>query len=209
MESPLHVTLVQGVSRGERMDYTVQKAVELGVAAIVPVLTEPQRGEAGCGKAEEEAHSLAGGGGQRLRTIGPRTGTGGGAAGTPGELSRQARGTASLKLLLDPLAESGHNGFARPNRCARSPLLVGPEGGLSENGNRARDPGGFTGLGLGPRILRTETAALVALSLLAIAMGRPRLILVLSKALSIDRLLRVLDVRLITDDIKNSFAFPI
>ena len=40
VESPLHVTLVQGVSRGERMDYTVQKAVELGVAAIVPVLTE-------------------------------------------------------------------------------------------------------------------------------------------------------------------------
>ena len=68
-----------------------------------------------------------------------------------------------LKLLLDPLAESGLDGFARPTD-AKVSLLVGPEGGLSEQEIVLAGQAGFKGMRLGPRILRTETAALVALA---------------------------------------------
>jgi 16S rRNA (uracil1498-N3)-methyltransferase len=72
---------------------------------------------------------------------------------------------SELKLLLDPLAESGLDGLPKPAE-GKVILLVGPEGGLSESERELAKRAGFEGLRLGPRILRTETAALVALSLL-------------------------------------------
>ncbi|MGH8281975.1 MAG: RsmE family RNA methyltransferase, partial [Gammaproteobacteria bacterium] len=72
----------------------------------------------------------------------------------------------ALKLLLDPRANASLSVLNRPAHGQQVLLLVGPEGGLSETEHDAANRAGFQGLRLGPRILRTETAALVALGLL-------------------------------------------
>lgn len=164
VESPLQVTLAQGVSRGERMDYTVQKAVELGVAAIVPVLTERsvvKLDKDGGARKREHWHGVVVGaceqsGRVRVPEVSPPLSLANFLADLP---------EAGLKLLLDPLGGTTANDLPRP-ADGKLLLLVGPEGGLSENERNLAARVGFMGLKLGPRILRTETAALVALSLL-------------------------------------------
>lgn len=164
VESPLQVTLAQGVSRGERMDYTVQKAVELGVAGIVPVLTERsvvKLDKDGGAKKREHWQGVAVGaceqsGRVRVPEVAPPLPLANFLAALP---------EAGLKLLLDPLGGATANDLPQPTD-GKVLLLVGPEGGLSENERNLAARVGFTGLKLGPRILRTETAALVALSLL-------------------------------------------
>lgn len=164
VESPLHVTLVQGVSRGERMDYTVQKAVELGIGAILPVLTERSvvklDKDNGARKREHWQGVVIGACEQSGRVRVPEVQPPLPLANFLADLPQ-----AGLKLLLDPLASNAANDLSKPSD-GRVLLLVGPEGGLSENERSLAARVGFTGLKLGPRILRTETAALVALSLL-------------------------------------------
>ena len=169
VESPLHVTLAQGVSRGERMDYTVQKAVELGVTEIVPVLTERSVVKLDMDGGEKKRlhwQSVAiSACEQSGRVKVPQVRE-------PLDLPRYLAGLASggLKLLLDPLAGSSLDDMAGPG-IGGVTLLVGPEGGLSESEIALAARVGFQGLKLGPRILRTETAALVALSLLQASWG--------------------------------------
>ena len=164
VESPLQVTLAQGVSRGERMDYTVQKAVELGVSTIAPVLTERSvvklDKDGGAKKREHWQGVVVGACEQSGRVRVPEVQL-------PVSLTNFLASPthAGLKLLLDPLAGRTANDLPRP-ADGKVLLLVGPEGGLSENERNLAGRVGFTGLKLGPRILRTETAALVALSLL-------------------------------------------
>jgi 16S rRNA (uracil1498-N3)-methyltransferase len=169
VESPLQVTLAQGVSRGERMDYTIQKAVELGVAAIVPVLTERsvvKLDKDGGAKKREHWQAVAvsaceQSGRVRVPTVQP-----------PVTLERflAEKPEGDLKLLLDPLGGVTAGVLPRP-ADGKAMLLVGPEGGLSESEIALAARVGFQGLKLGPRILRTETAALVALSLLQASWG--------------------------------------
>jgi len=164
VESPLSVTLAQGVSRGERMDYTVQKAVELGVAGVIPVLMERSvvKLDADNIKRKREhwqsvAVSAAEQSGRvRVPPVQPPRSFG---AFLDGHRS------GGLKLLLDPLAQHALKDLSPP-KDNQVLLLVGPEGGLSEVERKAAQSAGFQGIKLGPRILRTETAALVALSLL-------------------------------------------
>lgn len=164
VESPLQVTLAQGISRGERMDYTVQKAVELGIAGIMPVFTERSvvklDKDGGAKKREHWQGVVVGAceqsGRVRVPEVTPPLPLANFLADLP---------LAGLKLLLDPLGGSTANDLPRPSG-GQVLLLVGPEGGLSENERNLAARVGFTGLKLGPRILRTETAALVALSLL-------------------------------------------
>ena len=164
VESPLQVTLAQGVSRGERMDYTIQKAVELGIAAIVPVLTERsvvKLDKDGGAKKRDHWQGVAIGaceqsGRVRVPEVRPPLPLANFLADLP---------QAGLKLLLDPLGGATVNDLPQPSD-GKVLLLVGPEGGLSENERNLAARVGFVGLKLGPRILRTETAALVALSLL-------------------------------------------
>ena len=169
VESPLKVTLAQGVSRGERMDYTVQKAVELGVAQIVPVLTERSvvklDKDGGAKKREHWQAVVVSACEQSGRVRVPEVAS-------PESFVHflEKHREPGLKLLLDPLAESGLDGLPRP-ADGTAVLLVGPEGGLSESERELAKRVGFQGLRLGPRILRTETAALVALSLLQSAWG--------------------------------------
>ena len=169
VESPLRVTLAQGISRGERMDYTVQKAVELGVADILPVLMERSVVKLDAANGEKKRshwHAIAIGACEQSGRV--RVPEVHAPLSFPAFLDAQR--SAGLKLLLDPLAPKAPKDFSAPVD-ARVLLLVGPEGGLSENERNLALKAGFQGMKLGPRILRTETAALVALSLLQSAWG--------------------------------------
>ena len=163
-ESPLAVTLVQGISRGARMDYTVQKAVELGVVRIEPILT--RRGVVrldGAGVEQKTSHWQAvaiaaceQSGRNRVPEIA--------AVRTFEEWLarwRAGRGDA-LGLLLDPAAARRLTELSRP--AAGIVLLAGPEGGLDDDEARAAEQEGLVPVQLGPRVLRTETAALAAVA---------------------------------------------
>jgi 16S rRNA (uracil1498-N3)-methyltransferase len=157
-ESPLAVTLVQAVSSGERMDFTIQKAVELGVAAIHPVFsTRSIVRLAGEREAKKLAHwrrvaisACEQCGRNRVPPVAE-----------PVALERY-RAPAGAKILLAPSATR------RLAELARGPLALaaGPEGGFSEEEEALLARAGFVAASLGPRILRTETAALAALAAL-------------------------------------------
>ena len=163
-ESPLRLALAQGVARGEKMDLIVQKATELGVARIVPLLTERSEVKLDAARAEKRlAHWRAVAasaceqcGRARLPEILP-------ALPLPAWLAALTDDGA-LRLALLPEAQSSAREL-RPGG-AGALLVVGPEGGLGERDITVLGEAGFTGLRLGPRILRTETAGLAALAAL-------------------------------------------
>lgn len=161
VESPLGMTLAQGISKGERMDFTIQKAVELGVQRIVPLQTERSvvnlKGERRDKKLEHWRGVIISACEQCGRNTLPEL--------LPMQslcawLETPLRGSG---LLLDHRADSTIGSLSRPDALT---LLIGPEGGLSEGERHAARAAGYTGLRLGPRVLRTETAALAALSAL-------------------------------------------
>lgn len=161
-ESPLQVTLAQGISRGEKMDYTLQKAVELGVAAIQPLFTERTgfglSGERLARKIQHWRGIVIGACEQCGRNRLPEL-----REPLPlGDALAQQPEAAGLKLLLDPQAGRGLRGW--PSPTAAITLLIGAEGGLSPAEVAKAQAAGFVGLRLGPRILRTETAGLAALA---------------------------------------------
>jgi 16S rRNA (uracil1498-N3)-methyltransferase len=166
-ESPLATTLIQGVSRGERMDYTIQKAVELGVWRIAPVLTERSvvklDGERRERKQSHWQGVAIGAGEQSGRTHMPIV--------EPLEdfARRVARETVSVRLLLHPEGTARLAQIARPVDGVA--LLVGPEGGLADAEVELALRHGFTPVALGPRIMRTETAGIVALTALQLTWG--------------------------------------
>jgi 16S rRNA (uracil1498-N3)-methyltransferase len=162
-ESPLKITLVQGVSRSERMDWTLQKATELGVAAINPVLTarsvvrldEKQAAR----KREHWRGIVIGACEQSGRAKIP-------SISVPMTL-REYLATVrkdGMRLVLSPSAPASLVGLA--SMPTKVELLIGPEGGLDDDELIAAQKAGFMPVRLGPRVLRTETAAVVALSVL-------------------------------------------
>lgn len=163
-ESPLRLTLAQAVVRGEKMDLIVQKATELGVMRIVPLLTERSEIRLDAGRAEKRlAHWQA---------IAASACEQSGRASVPEvfsavPLSAWLTGLPddqTLRLALLPQATHA----ARDLRFidGTGVLVVGPEGGLGERDIAALTAAGFRGLALGPRILRTETAGMAALAAL-------------------------------------------
>lgn len=166
-EPPLDLWLAQGISRGERMDYTVQKAVELGVSRIVPLFTERCGVQLDGGRLDKRVHhwqavaisACEQCGRSRVPEIAE-----------PRSLRDWLNAPApALGLVLDPEADTTLGTLAAP-RDAIS-LLIGPEGGLSDAEIDYAKRQGYVGLRLGPRILRTETAALAALSALLARWG--------------------------------------
>jgi len=167
LESPLAITLVQAVSRGERMDYTVQKAVELGVTAIVPVMS--RRSVVRLDGAREEKrlahwrgivrHAAEQSGRSVLPEVQPVV-----------SLAQwlTARPTGAC-LLLEPGAE--RNLAQIPDPGAALAIVAGPEGGFETEEVALMRAHGVSGVRLGPRILRTETAALCALVVLQTRFG--------------------------------------
>lgn len=162
-ESPLAVTLGQAVSKGERMDYAIQKAVELGVVAIQPLVTDRvvvRLDDARWQRKHEHWRSVAvaaceQSGRTRVPDVAP---------------------VLDLHAWLPTLPAAGLRfvlGLGAPAGVPRPPfrgqpvtLLVGPEGGLSEADVQLSQHAGFLPLALGPRTLRTETAGVVALSVM-------------------------------------------
>jgi 16S rRNA (uracil1498-N3)-methyltransferase len=167
-ESPLPVTLVQGIARAERMDFVLQKATELGVAAVVPVAAARSvvRLDAGSrGRKLEHWRGIAIAACEQCgRARVPEVAT----PRTLGEfLAKPAR--ARMRILLAPGADLSLGTAARGAESVE--LLVGPEGGLEDGERRAALAAGFLACRLGPRVLRSETAAIAAIAVLQAAAG--------------------------------------
>ncbi len=161
VESPLRMVLAQGISRGEKMDYTLQKAVELGVAVLQPLFTARSGvdlgGERLARKVQHWRGIVIGACEQCGRNRLPELRE-------PLALAEWLRQPAepNLRLLLDPRAETGLRELEPPTGTVT--LLIGSEGGLSSAEIAQARKAGFTGVRLGPRILRTETAGVAALA---------------------------------------------
>lgn len=168
-ESPFRLVLLQGVARGEKMDLILQKATELGVAAVLPLFSERSEVKLDGARADRRlAHwraVVASACGQSGRARVPDVAA-------PATLAAvlDSIPAGGLRLLLDP-----DGGLALP---ALSPppgqpayLAIGPEGGWSPRDRGQLQEAGFEGLRLGPRILRTETAGLAAIAALQVLHG--------------------------------------
>jgi 16S rRNA (uracil1498-N3)-methyltransferase len=160
-EAPLAITLVQGVSSGERMDYTIQKAVELGIAAIQPILTkkgvvklEGKRAEARVEHWRRVAIAACEQCGRnRIPEVRPLL-----------EFSLYLR---DMKMEGPRLLLSAYGRSIREVEVQReATLAAGPEAGFAPEEQAALERAGFVKASLGPRVLRTETAALAALAAL-------------------------------------------
>jgi len=168
-ESPLNTLLVQGISRGERMDYTLQKAVELGITTIQPVFTERCEVRLDEDKAEKRR--------QQWQALVISACEQSGRCVVPDVkplISLEdwfANNSQQPGLVLDPYGSQTLNHLESPNLTQPLALLIGPEGGLTDHEVAQAQAQGFLGIQLGPRILRTETAAPVILSLLQARWG--------------------------------------
>ncbi len=160
-ESPLQTHLYQGISKGDRMDYAIQKATELGVHEITPVFCERSVVKLEPKRLQKKIDHWQGViisaceqcGRNQLPTLH--------SANTFDQIQRLQQHDG---FLLDPTATRHFGDYQKPvNGCA---ILIGPEGGLSEQEIRQAEIGGWQGIRIGPRILRTETATVVALTTL-------------------------------------------
>ena len=165
-ESPLIVTLGLGISRGDRMDLTVQKAVELGVNHITPLLTEhcvvqlkgekrPQRllhwHKIAQHAAEQSGRTL----------VPPLTDI--------SHLDHWVNQQQGLKVFLDPYASTSLAELQPIN--GQVTLLTGPEGGFADQEREVAKAAGFISVSMGKRILRTETASFAALAAVQMLWG--------------------------------------
>jgi 16S rRNA (uracil1498-N3)-methyltransferase len=168
-ESPLRITLLQGVARGEKMDLILQKATELGVSAIAPLWS--QRSEVKL-EGERAAKRLA-----HWRGVVTSACEQSGRARVPhvaAPLSLAAVldtvPAGGLRLILDPEGELALRAMSLDSH-GNVLLAVGPEGGWSSTDREQLRSAGFQGLRLGPRVLRTETAGLAAIAALQSRFG--------------------------------------
>ena len=166
VESPLNINLGLGISRGDRMDLAVQKAVELGVNAITPIITERCVVQL---KGEKEQQRL-----QHWRKIIQHAAEQSGRTLLPGlteiaAIQDWVSGQQGLKIFLDPYAEQTLAEL-KPDSMQVT-LLTGPEGGFTDQERGIAKAAGFTPVALGSRILRTETAALAALAAVQMLWG--------------------------------------
>ncbi|SAL38998.1 16S rRNA (uracil(1498)-N(3))-methyltransferase [Caballeronia concitans] len=172
-EPPYRVTLAQGVAGGDKMDWLIEKTVELGVAGIAPLTAE--RGVvrlAGERALRRQAHWQAlvraaceQCGRNRVPEVAP-----------PRDLSAwladlPAASDGDLRLLLSPRAEVTFDALPVEPPRGHVTLVIGPEAGFSPKEERDIVDAGFSSLGLGPRVLRTETAGIAVLAALAARWG--------------------------------------
>ena len=166
-ESPLAITLALGISAGERMDYSLQKATELGVSAIQPLATERSvvklAGERADKRLQHWRHVVIAAceqcGRNRVPAVAP----------VQKLFAYLAEIDRSKRLLL--LSPDAATPLKRVPPSAEVVLLVGAEGGLAPSEYQAAEASGFEAVSLGPRILRTETAPVAALAVLQALWG--------------------------------------
>ena len=165
VESTLSVHLGLGISRGDRMDFSVQKVVELGVNVITPLITERCQVQF---KGEKKSQRWV-----HWQKIVQHATEQSGRTQLPDLLEIDSLSTwviqqQGLKVFLDPYAEHSLADLERPTQVT---LLVGPEGGFSDAERTVAKAAGFIPVRMGARILRTETAALAALSAVQMLWG--------------------------------------
>jgi 16S rRNA (uracil1498-N3)-methyltransferase len=175
-ESPLHITLLQGISSGDRMDYTIQKAVELGVNEIQPLSTERSVVKLTAERAEKRlehwqnvviAACEQSGRAKVPKVAKPVNLTTWLATNTNAGSGNEA--ASPLRILLNPIGAMQLS--ALPKTTHNIQLLIGAEGGLSQAEIELATQHGFQSIVLGPRILRTETAAPTAIAALQTVLG--------------------------------------
>ena len=167
-ESPLCITLVQALSGGEKMDFTVQKAVELGVSTIQPVISSRSVVRLAGERAEKRVHHWQGVvisaceqcGRNRVPAVG---------AILPLETWLGSSDRSGLRMVFAP--EATRTLHELPTPSSGVTVLAGPEGGFSEAEVAAAATYGFVPVRLGPRVLRTETAALAAIAAMQAVWG--------------------------------------
>ena len=161
-ESPLDVTLIQGISSGDRMDYTLQKAVELGVNIIVPIATQrsmPMSGERADKRAAHWQQVVISACEQSGRTRIPEVRP---VVALAAALTVDVLTGVECRVLLSESAAARLAALPRPHGPIA--FIAGPEGGLTDAEETAATDAGFVAITLGPRTLRTETAAVAALA---------------------------------------------
>lgn len=168
-ESPLSISLLQGIARGEKMDLILQKATELGVSRFIPVHSERSEVKLeGARAIKRLAHwrgVVASACEQSGRATLPKVDEP-----TPIQQALSDESLPTARYYLSPLAEVGMDTLAAPSD-SRLLIAVGPEGGWSERDLQNLNTTGFIGVRLGPRILRTETAGLAAIAALQMRLG--------------------------------------
>lgn len=156
-ESPLRIELLPGMSRGEKMDLVIQKAVELGVATIQPIVTR---------RSEIKANRISANRLARWREI---------VIGACEQCGRTQLPEIRAPILIEDIIASASTCVALdPESCAsladfrpsgpEISIAIGPEGGFSEPELELLERSGFTRIGFGPRVLRTETAGIAAVA---------------------------------------------
>lgn len=169
VELPFRMTLAQGLPEGSKMDWIVEKAVELGAAGIVPLAAQRSVVRLSGDRADKRlAHWQAvvvsaseQCGRNRLADVAPVQ-----------DVNRWlAAPTAGTRILLSPRADASLAQWVRATPAQDVTLLVGPEGGLTDQEEDAARAAGALALSMGPRVLRTETAGLAALAILAAGWG--------------------------------------
>ncbi|MFO1504160.1 MAG: 16S rRNA (uracil(1498)-N(3))-methyltransferase [Steroidobacteraceae bacterium] len=171
-ESPLRITLLQGIARGEKMDLILQKATELGARAFVPVMmarsTVRLDSRTALARQQHWQAVVTSACEQSGRNTVP-------VVSAPVSLQDCLRASTGLRLLLAPGEDSvplpALLGGVPQQPPERVELLVGPEGGFDPTETAAALAAGFTATRLGPRILRTETAGLAAIAALQVLAG--------------------------------------
>jgi 16S rRNA (uracil1498-N3)-methyltransferase len=164
-ESPLRMVLVQGLSAGERMDFTVRKSVELGVAEIQPVLAAASvarpKGERAAARLEHWQKVAIAACEQCGRNCIPKV--------LPLIAAADYRGGTGTRILLSPASELRFTQAAKGGESFT--IAAGPEAGFNADEERAFLDAGFVPARLGARVLRTETAGLAALAALSALAG--------------------------------------
>jgi 16S rRNA (uracil1498-N3)-methyltransferase len=166
VESNLKIQLGLGISRGDRMDFSVQKAVELGVTSITPLITErcvaQFKNEKKSQRWQHWQKIIQHAAEQSGRTVLPDFAD-------VSTLNSWVTEQGGLKVFLDPYAEKNLAQLKPENHSVT--LLTGPEGGFSPQEREIAKAAGFIPVRLGARILRTETASLAALSAVQMLWG--------------------------------------
>jgi 16S rRNA (uracil1498-N3)-methyltransferase len=169
VELPFRVTLAQGLPEGSKMDWIVEKAVELGVAAVQPLAAQRSVVRLSGDRADKRLAHWQGVvvsaseqcGRNRLADVAPVQ-----------DFHRWLAGPATgTRILLSPRADASLAQWVHGTPAHDVTLLVGPEGGFTDAEEEAALAAGALPLSMGPRVLRTETAGLAALAILAAGWG--------------------------------------
>ena len=167
-ESPLRITIGQSISRGERMDYAIQKAVESGVFKIQPLFSERCEVRLNDARMEKRVQHWQ----QVAISAAEQCGRG-----VVPEICMPTNLSDWVPRCKESLKFTLHHHSAQPLSRFNAPetkdiaLLIGPEGGLTDNEVTQAHEVGFHSIALGPRVLRTETAPIVALTAINLLWG--------------------------------------